>query len=107
MDGVVSSVRNGDQVVGVEETVVSGLDLLDGDRVQMVNVETAVNLVTIDPKIASVVSDDDSVPGLTPLTRRVEVLVDPSVESKSRFTDSALESKVAKPLYESFESANF
>lgn len=57
----------------------------------MVNKNTIMNLITIDSKIATVVSDNNVVAGVLPFGRRVEPLIEDSIEPKSRSTDNATE----------------
>ena len=53
------------------------------------NKNTIMNLVTIDSKVATVVSDNDVVTGVLPFGRRVESLIKDSVKPESGTTDNA------------------
>jgi hypothetical protein len=68
VDGVVRSVSNRDQVVRVDETGVSGFELLESDGIDVMNIDPIMDLITLDPKIATFISDDDPVPSLAPLS---------------------------------------
>lgn len=55
------------------------------------NKNTIMNLVTIDSKVATVVSDNNVVAGVLPFGRRVEPLIKDSIKPESRSTDSSTE----------------
>lgn len=102
VNGVVGSVGDGDQVVGIEETVIASLELFECDRIQVMDAETTMDLEPIEAEVTSVVSNDDSVTSLTPFTRCVEALVHPAVEPERRLSDVAFQSEVTKAFLERF-----
>lgn len=55
------------------------------------NKNTIMNLVTIDAKVATVVSDNNVVAGVLPFGRRVEPLIEDSIKPESRSADSSTE----------------
>lgn len=69
-------------------------------RIHVMNDQTNMNLVTDHSKIARIVSDNDVSTKLTPLSRLIELLIDPSVEAEGLMTDFALQSKVFESLVE-------
>jgi hypothetical protein len=91
VNGVVCPKSNRDQVVRIKETGIPGFDLLDSYGIQMVNVETLVNLITFDTQITTVVPNDDLMSSLTPFAGCVKVLIDPTIEPERYFSDSTFE----------------
>jgi len=61
-------VSNRDQVVRIDETGVSGFELLESDGIDVMDIDPVVDLIALDPKIAAFVSDDDPVSSLAPLS---------------------------------------
>lgn len=100
VNSVVGSVCDGDQVVGIEEAVIAIFELLEGDRIQVMNVETLMDLIAINTQIACVVANDDLVTSLTPLSRRVEALIHPTGVTERRSTYLTFEREIVKPLFE-------
>ena len=89
MNGVVCSVGNCNKIVRIQDARISGLDLLQRDRVQMMDIQTLMNLVPIDSQVASVISNDYSVPSLPPFSGSVKGLISPPIETESRLSNYA------------------
>lgn len=66
MNGVVGVVRNRDQIFWIENAWISGLDLLQRDRVQMVDVKTLMDLESRHTHVASIITSDNFVPYFSP-----------------------------------------
>lgn len=103
VDGVVGTVGNADQELGVEDVGVAFLNIPDRHRVHVVDVHGVMDLVTFDSHVASVVSDDDVVAKIPPFPRGVETLVHPTVKPKGRLSDLTSKGEVAETLFESFD----
>src|ERR671913_954165 len=73
------------------------------DRIHVMDDWISMNLVTLNAQIASVVSDDDGVSKIPPFPRRVEPLVDPTLETKGRFAYSPVQTKVIVPFLDGRE----
>lgn len=59
MNGVVCPMRGRDEKPGVEDMHVSIQDVLDRDRIHVMNVNAIMNLVTRNTKITSIVACND------------------------------------------------
>ena len=69
-------VSHADQVFGVEDVRIElSLEVLGPNRVHVMNKNLTVDIVTRDPEVACVVSEDNLLPCLTPFGRVVEGLV--------------------------------
>jgi hypothetical protein len=64
----------------------------------MMNRDPLMNIVTFDAKVTSVVSYDDMIANVTPLSRDVELLVDVTIETEGRLADCAAESQVLEAI---------
>jgi hypothetical protein len=82
MDGVVSSVRGGDQVLRIEHPLLASFEIFWQHGIHVVNQQPAVNIVAWNPKITSAVPEHDLITDILPFPRAVEVLVDPPIEAK-------------------------
>jgi hypothetical protein len=59
--------------------------------IHVMNDNIRMNLVTLNSQITTIVSYNDVFPKLTPLCRRVELLIDPTIEPERCRTDLASE----------------
>lgn len=82
MNGVVGSVSGGDQEVGIQKIFIALMDVLDCDWVHVMDKDPVMNLIALDPKVATVITDDYLVPNMLPLSGSVESLVQPSIIAK-------------------------
>lgn len=64
------------------------------------DIDPVVDLVTFDSQVTAFVPNDDPVSGLAPLSRGVEALIDPSVETEGLLTYTSSKSQVAKTFQE-------
>jgi hypothetical protein len=71
--------------------------------IHVMNNQTNVDVIAFYAKIAPLVSNNDSLPKLPPLSRSVELLIDPTIETERLMTDFALQRKVFESLFECFQ----
>lgn len=57
-------------------------DVTNAHWIQMMNDDAVVNLIPINTQVTTVITSDDVVTNLPPLRRRVELLIDPAIESE-------------------------
>ncbi len=72
-----------DQVLRVEDVWIElSLEVLGPNRIHVMNEDLAVDVVTRDPEVACVVSEDYLLPCLTPLGRMIEGLIQMPFETE-------------------------
>jgi len=107
VNGVVCWKRGCDEKLRIENTHVAMYDVVGGHRIQMMNRDPLMNIVTFDAKITAIVSDDDMIANITPLSRNVELLIDVSIETEGRLADCAAESQVLEAILEGLDATEF
>jgi hypothetical protein len=75
-------------------------DVVGRHRIHVMNDNSVKDLMPFDAEIATFVSSDDTKPKLTPLIRRIELLIHPSIESEGCISDCAMQSEVFETLLE-------
>ena len=73
--------RDGNQVLGIEDVVLRVDDIVGSHRVHVVDGESGENLEAYDTEITGIISNDDVSSDVSPGSALVEVLVEVSVES--------------------------
>lgn len=107
MNGVVGSMRCGDQVLGIDQALIAMRDSIDIDRVHVMDDHTVKDLVTLDSKIATQVPGYDLLPGVAPESRRVERLVQPAFETERGNTHRRMRLKILEPFTEVTQPGQF
>jgi len=69
--------------------------------------QTSMDVVSNDAQIASVVTYYDFVTDLVPRSGRVELLIDPSIETECDFTDLTVKCQIRKPAFEGWNEPEF
>jgi hypothetical protein len=82
MYSVMCVMRCADQVVEVEDTITSKLDIINRYRIYMMDKYTSFYLVILDAKIAAIIPNYDVVTNTPPFRVMVENLVQISVSSE-------------------------
>jgi hypothetical protein len=103
VNGVVGIVGCADQELEIERMLSSVDDVLFDKRIHVMNDELCVNIVTIHTEIACLISKNCFLAKLSPFARRVEPLIDPSVETERLTTDLAFQREVLESFLEGFE----
>jgi len=103
VDRVVCLKGRCDQVLGVKKTLVTMNQRFGRDRVHVVDENTVVDLVAIDPEITSVVSGNHIVANTLPLSRTIEHLVQITVETERRVANLTLQEQICVAILESLE----
>src|ERR1044072_8588697 len=96
MDGVVGLVSDRDQKFRVENAWISTRNISDGHRIHVMDVETMMNVIAVNPQITSIVPMDDMPPDLTPFCRSVEPLIDVSIETERILTGDTSQTQILK-----------
>lgn len=105
MDRVVGSLAGADEKLRIDDPAFAILDIPNRKRIHVMNQQSERNLVTWDAQIAAHVAKYDFVSRMMPLSGRVELLVQPTIEPKGLLADYALEGQVFVPIFEGFESS--
>src|SRR4051794_37038916 len=74
------------------------------ERIQVMDDQPAVDVVTLDPEVAAQISSDHVAPKKAPLSRGVKTLINPTVETERRCPDLPMQSQVPEPIFERWES---
>jgi hypothetical protein len=64
-----------------------------------------MNLIPFNAQVAAIVSRDDVMPNISPLSRGIELLVDVTIEPEGRFANSSVKNEVLEPIFERPESS--
>lgn len=94
MDGIVRCVCCTDQIIEVENARITVLDVFGGHWVHMMDYDPIIDLITFHSEITSEISSDNLVTNVPPLSRGVELLVYPAVESESGLSDRSSEFEI-------------
>lgn len=94
----------GDQVLRIEDPPVSVLDVLGRHRVHVVNQEISMKIMANNPKIATMITNDDFIPNHSPLSGTVEALVDPTIEAEGSRPHFSSEGQVLEALLEGVDA---
>lgn len=65
----------------------------------MMDIDSTSDVISRNPKIATVVPDDDLVTDLFPSLGMVELLIDVPVESECLFSDNSVKPQVLEPFF--------
>lgn len=76
------------------------LDVADSHRIHVMNIETLVDLIPLNPEIATVVSSNHLVPNTSPFTGSVELLIHVTIETESDLSDLSSQSKICVTIFE-------
>lgn len=77
----------GDEVFRIKEQVTSITDVLWGNRIHVMDDDSAKYLPTLNAEVAAFISCDDRISDMPPLRRAIEKLIHVAVKSKSLFAD--------------------
>lgn len=64
-----------------------------------------VNFITIDTKVATIVTNDDEIPDVSPFPGSIECLVDVTVKAEALSSDTSFESQVSETSFESVQTS--
>src|SRR5436190_21640717 len=107
MDRVAGSLGCRDQVVWVENPIRARAQIFRLDWIDVVNKKSRANLVTRNAQVAAFVAQYDYLANVSPLTRLIELLVHPAVETKSRYADFAGQLEVIEPSFKRLDASKF
>src|SRR5678815_2111188 len=66
-----------------------------------------MKFITLDPQITAMISNNYVISDRLPVRKRIETLINPSIETKRALADRSVQSKILKALLESVEPAKF
>jgi len=75
-------------------------NVIDFNRVHVMDEYLIMDLVTLHPQVATFVADNNFVTNLLPFPGSVELLVDVTIESERCFAYARVKSEVLIPLFE-------
>lgn len=97
------SARDANKVLGIKEARPTLENIIHGDRIDVMNVDSADNIESFEPHVASIVPNYDLTTGSTPFRRRVEVLIEETAVAEGIFSDFSVELEVIEALFEGLE----
>jgi hypothetical protein len=106
VNGIVGAMSHQNQELWVHDVLITVFDGFGSHRIHVVHDGSVVNFVTEDSQIAAVIASNDLVSDQFPLARAVELLVDPSVEAESSFTNVPIEAEISEPIFEAPQSSH-
>jgi hypothetical protein len=80
-------VRDADQELRIERSTSSVNDVFLFERIHVMYEQLSMDIVTRYSEIARIISNDDVSANTAPLSRRVELLIDPPIETESGLTN--------------------
>lgn len=91
MDSIMSFVTRGYQILWIEDRVCPVEEILEGDRIDVMDQESCTDRKVFDSEITTVVSDNYGISRLLPCLGSVELLVVPTVSTESALTNPSLD----------------
>ena len=91
MDSIMSFVTSGYQILWIEDRVSPVEEILEGDRVDVMDQQSFTDPKDFNTEIATVVSDNYGISRLLPCLGSVELLIVPTVSTESAFTNPSLD----------------
>lgn len=107
MDRLVGREGYAYQVAGIHQVFRGVLNILNRERIHMMDENFALNVVSFHAQVTSVIAEDDDITDALPLFRAVKHLVELSVVTKCLFANLAEQSKVGVTLGEGREVQEF
>lgn len=101
MDRIVSVVGYTDEELGVHQVVGCLPDVVNVNRIHVVNYDLTVNLITIYTQIHTVIPHNHIVAYALPFGRPVKLLIEISLEAERFFPNFAAELEIVKSLLKS------
>lgn len=101
---VVRSTRCDDEKLRIENTRFAVLEIVCSYWIHVVNQKIAFELVAGHTQITAVIADYYFIARETPLSRCVELLVDPSIKPKGAFSHNTFEHEVVETIFESLKT---
>lgn len=103
MNRVVGTNRRGDKELRIDKRQIPLQNIDLRDWVHVMDDDSTVDLIALDAQITAIVSDNNLVSSLSPLSRAVKALIDPSIEPKGGCSYNTTEREVLKALFVCFE----
>jgi hypothetical protein len=96
-----------DEELGIENPRVSIDNFLDSHRVHVMDIDPVVDLVIVDAQITTIVSDNNVIAYLAPLSGPIKLLVEVSVEAECHFADLAAQGEIFETIFVRIQSPEF
>lgn len=107
MDGIVSSVRRCDEILWVENIVITMSDVIRRHRVHMMDDDPIIDLITFDSQIQTLITGNHLVTNMLPLSGSVESLIHVTLEAKSRSSNLSSELEIVISFLERVDPSQF
>lgn len=107
MNSIMGLVCSGDQKFWIENVWISMRYVTNVHWVHVMNNNPGMYLIPIHAKVATQIPGDHIVTYLTPLSRCIELLVDPTVVTESGFADLPPKGQIPVAFFEGLQSPKF
>lgn len=101
MDSIMSFVTSSYQILWIEDCISPIEEILEGDRVDVMDQESFTDRKVFDSEITTVVSDNYGISRLLPCLGSVELLIVPTVTTECALTNPSLDGQVSETLFKS------
>jgi len=103
MDGVVGTNGGRYQEFRIDDPVFTVENIVTSDGIHVVNQDLRVDLIARNTEITTLISEDNLVPGLSPLRRPIKSLIDPPIEAERACSDDSAKREVLESFFEGLE----
>jgi hypothetical protein len=107
VNGVVRAMGGSDEKIRIQKRILTSDYVVDNDWIHVMYQESVVDLIPFYTQIAAVITHDDVISKLFPLSRSVETLIQPTIEAECGHSDLSTNGKIAKALDEAVYPAKF
>lgn len=107
MDSIMSFVTSGYQILWIEDRICPVEEILEGDRIDVMDKESFTDREVFDSEITTVISDDYGISRLLPCLGSVELLVMPTIATECALTNPRLNGQVSETLFKGVQPHEF
>jgi hypothetical protein len=103
MDRIVSTNVGSDKKFGIDDRKITMKNIVLRDWIHMVDNDSTMDLIARNTEITPVISDNNRVSSMSPFSRAIKALIDPSIEPKGTCSYNTTEREVLKTFFVCFE----
>ena len=107
MNGVMRPMGGCDEVVWIGQGVAAVNDVININRIHVVHENLAMDFKPLNAKIAAIITNNDLIAKVLPLSRTIESLVDVPIKPERTHPNLTGEREIAKALNEFFNAFEF
>lgn len=107
VDRIVCIMRRADEKLRVKDVFLAMLDVIRRHRIHMMDDDPIIDLITRNPEVQTLVSSDNMVTKVSPLSRSVKSLIEVSIVAECRLPDLSPKAKVVVSILECRKTPKF